>query len=626
MKLPVTQLEALAVGLLLTVSGVAAPRPNIVWITAEDLGPHLGAYGDELARTPALDRLAAEGVRYTNAFAHAGVCAPARSGLITGMYPSSLGSHHMRSRATLPESLKTLPELLRAAGYYTGNVSKTDYNFETPAGAWSGVGKRAHWSHRADGQPFFYVVNLFVTHESRVRLPRDEFRSQTPHVLPDDRRDPSDMRPPPYHPDTPAVRAEWARYYEMIAEMDAQAGAVLEELEEDGLADSTVVFFFSDHGTGLPRAKQFIFDAGLKTPLIVRFPRNHRDLAVAGAGETIGRLVSFVDFAPTVLSLVGESIPDRMQGKAFAGRWSAEPRSYVYAMRDRMDERYDMSRAVRDEHFKYHRNFFPYLPHFPWLDYMDQLETSKEMRRLAAAGELKAGVAHFMAPAKPLDELYDIRADPHELRNLAENPAYAAQLRRMRRELVRWMSETRDLGFVPEQILRDAASEYDSEYAFGESASYPLDRVLDTAFQMDEGVSALPILIERLSDPNPTVRFWAATGATALAPFLAQADSLPDALEGIVTEDREAEVRLAAVEALCALGRCGNGLPVLARFLRDRRWPVRVRAANVIDRIDEQARPLLPEIRQALANPLPAPRYAETYVPWLLKRALRELR
>ena len=610
--------------ILATVRLAADVGPNIVWITAEDLSPHLGSYGDIYADTLNLDRLAAEGVRYTSAFAHAGVCAPARSGLITGVYPSSLGSHHMRSRATLPDGFKTLPALLRDAGYYTGNVSKTDYNFEVPDGAWDGLGEQAHWRYRAEEQPFFYVINLFISHESRVRLSEKEFSEQTSHVKAEQRRSAAEIKPPPYHPDTPKVRADWARYYEMITEMDAQAGEVLAELAADGLVDDTIVFFFADHGTGLPRAKQFIFDSGLQVPLIVRFPEKLRHLAPAAAGQAIDRLVSFVDFAPSMLSLAGVKIPTVMQGRAFLGADAAVPRNYIYAIRDRMDERYDMNRAVRDRRFKYHRNPMPYLPHYPWLDYMDLLETSKEMRRLAAAGELEPGLAHFMAPTKPPEELYDIQADPHELRNLASDPSYADELATLREVFRRWTLDTVDAGYIPEQMLRDGAERAGSEYAFARSKAYPLERVLETTFLFDDGLAASDELVERLSDPNPVVRFWAAVGVTSASEDLDRHEPAREALERLLT-DAQAEVRIAAAEALCALGRPARSLPILAGYLRDERWPVRVFAANVIDRIGEQARPLVSEMKAAHSAPLPAPRYAEVYVPWLLAHALREL-
>lgn len=598
----------------------AADRPNIVWITCEDLSPHLGCYGDDLAITPTLDRLAAEGVRYTRAFAHAGVCAPARSGLVTGMYPSSLGSQHMRCTATLPAFLKTFPELLRETGYYTGNVSKTDYNFAVPPGAWSGVRARAHWRARSPEQPFLYVHNLNVTHESKVRQPESEFQNLTRRVRPEQRQDPATVIVPPYHPDTPKVRREWARYYDMVTQMDYEVANVLQQLDEDELADDTIVFFFSDHGTGLPRAKQFVFDCGMRVPLIIRFGENWKHLAPAQPGSVIERLVSFVDFGPTVLSLAGVGIPDYIQGRPFLGEQITTPRKYVYGIRDRMDERYDMNRTVRDDRYKYHRNYMPYLPHYPWLDYMDLLETSKEMRRLKEEGKLTGALAHFMADTKPIEELYDIQADPFELINLAESPDHQDVLARMRAVHCDWVHETVDTGLLPEQYLRDRAIGL-SEYEFARGGEYPLDHVLETALLMDQGVSALPELTERLSDDDVAVRFWAANGLTNLG---AEASSAAEALLRTLNDDSP-EVQIAAAQALCRMGRPEKALPVLADHLADERLFIRIAAANVVDRIGRQARPIIPDIQHALSLSYPDLKQGSEFLAWLLEHTLREL-
>jgi N-sulfoglucosamine sulfohydrolase len=594
-------------------------RPNIVWITCEDLSPHLGCYGDDQAITPTLDKLATEGVRYTQAFANTGVCATARSCLVTGMYASSIGSQHMRCTATLPGFFKTFPQLLREAGYYTGNVSKTDYNFPVPEGAWSGLRGKAHWRNRNADQPFFYVHNINATHESRVRFSEEDFQKLTERVRPDQRRRPEEMEVPPYHPDTAKIRGEWARYYDMATQMDYEVADILEELEADGLLESTIVFFFSDHGTGLPRAKQFIFDTGMQVPLIIRFPDKWKHLAPSPAGSVTDRLVSFVDFGPSILSLAGVSIPEYIQGRAFLGDNASDPRQYVYGIRDRMDERYDMSRTVRDKHFKYHRNYMPYLPHYPWLDYMDLLETSKEMRRLGDEGKLSGAHAHFMAPTKPVEELYDIQTDPFELHNLADSPEYGETLEKMRGVHVDWVLETRDLGLIPEQYLRKRAKPT-SEYEYGQSAAFPVERVLETALLM--GGRNVDELILRLEDQEPAVRFWAANGLTNLG-----TEALPsqEKLLHILNKDTVSEVRIAAAQALCKMNKPEPALPVLASFLKDERLYIRVAAANVVDRIGEQARPIQAEILQALHRPWPEINQGANFLPWLLQHTLRKM-
>jgi N-sulfoglucosamine sulfohydrolase len=438
----------------------AGDRPNILWIVADDLSPDLGAYGDAYARTPNIDRLAQEGVRFTNAFATSPVCAPARSTLITGVYASTLGSLHMRSWAVPPPHVRPFSEALRAAGYFTSNNRKIDYNFnphleesvwravvEPPLGAWDESGAEAHWRHRGPGQPFFAVFDLFVTHEGRIRLPEAQFDQAIAAVATEDRHLPSAAPLPPYYPDTPETRRDMARYYDLITAADLQLADILGQLAADGLEENTVVVFFADHGRGLPRAKRWVYDSGIRVPLVVRWPRG------LASGVVRHELVSFVDFAPTMLSLAGVEVPDHMQGRVFLGdRAQPEPR-YVFATRDRMDETPDTIRAVRDRRFKYLRNFQPDKPYAQPIAYMDEMPTMKVWRQWAAEGRLQGPQQRFFAPRKPQEELYDLTADPHEIHNLAEDPQHQARLVEMRTALERWMEQTRDLGLLPEKEL-----------------------------------------------------------------------------------------------------------------------------------------------------------------------------
>jgi uncharacterized sulfatase len=446
----------------------APSRPNILWISAEDLSPDLGCYGVDTARTPHLDRLASEGARFTRAFAVAPVCAPSRSAIITGMYPTSIGSLHMRSKAVPPPGVKAFPEYLRAAGYHCTNNAKTDYNFEAPpahappATVWDQSGGNAHWRGRAPGQPFFAVFNLTVTHESRIRTSPEEFARDTAALKPEDRHDPARARLPPYYPDTPLVRNDWARYHDLATAMDLQAAAILRELEEDGLAGSTVIFFWSDHGRGLPRAKRWVYDSGIHVPLIVRWPGK------IAPGTVRDELVSLIDLAPSVLAIAGVPIPAHFQGRPFldaGGAAAPAPREYIVAHRDRMDETPDTIRAVRDRRYKYIRNFFPERPYAQHIAYLEEMPTMKEMRRLHAehwnalgprfGKVLDAAQLLYFRPVKPAEELYDTAADPHEVDDLARSPEHAETLRRLRAELERWMRDTGDLGLVPEDELRE---------------------------------------------------------------------------------------------------------------------------------------------------------------------------
>ena len=584
-----------------------AERPNVVWITCEDMSPNLGCYGDTYAVTPNLDRLAARGVRYTRAFTHAGVCAPSRSGLITGMYPTSLGSHHMRCTTTLPDFVKCFPEYLREAGYFCTNQSKTDYNFPVPPGAWDVPGgAKAHWRNRKPGQPFFSVFNLTITHESRIRA---EYEALD--------HDPTRAVLPPYLPDTPLVRRDWARYHDLITQMDAQAGEILRQLEEDGLADDTIVFFFSDHGVGLPRAKQWIYDAGTHVPLIVAFPEKFRQLAPARPGSTVDRLVGFVDIGPSVLSLVGLEIPEHVQGVAFLGPQSGEPRRYVYGVRDRMDERYDMNRTVRDRRYKYHRNYFPSRPFAPWLDYMERLATMQEWRRLDAEGKLTGVQAFFMRQTKPVEELYDVEADPFEQVNLADSPGHQDVLERMRAAHFDWVRRTLDLGLLPEQDMRDRAAG-SSEYEMARRAdAFPIDRIFSAAVLFGQGPGAVDELIRLLDDADGAVRFWAVIGLTNAG---ARDEPAVAALQQALA-DPSVEVRIVAAEALCRIDREEAALPVLIDAFDDEsRW-VRLEAANVLDRIGLKARPAVRVMQKAAEDTS----RENMFIRWVVAHTLKQL-
>lgn len=423
-------------------------RPNILWISFEDTNPFYGCYGDPVARTPHVDRLAAEGCRWPNAFSTAGVCAPARSAIITGMYAISIGTHHMRTThsnrytagmptpydAVPPHYVKCFTEYLRAAGYYCTNNVKTDYQFTPPRTAWDELSTEAHWRNRPDpDQPFFAVFNLTRSHESGM----------WPENCPEITVDPAAIQLPPYFPDTPKVREAMARMYTHIEYNDRILGELLQQLEEDGLADNTVVFHWSDHGP-LPRGKRWPYDSGIHVPLIVRWP------GVLAPGSVNEQLVSTIDLGPTALSVAGVAIPGHMQGQAFLGDQAAPPREYVYASRDRHDEAYDMVRAVRDKRFKYIRHFCPEKPYLLWIPYRNHHPILQEMWRLHREGALTGPQQLLFQSSRPVEELYDTQADPWEIHNLADDPAYRRELERLRAALERWRQEVGDLGEVDE--------------------------------------------------------------------------------------------------------------------------------------------------------------------------------
>ena len=597
-------LKQATVGASLVAAGVPSmargaetqPRPNILWITCEDISANLGCYGDAYARTPRLDRFAAEGVRYTQAFGITGVCAPNRSCLITGVYPSSLGSGDMRSTTRLPEAIKCFPKYLRRAGYYCTNNSKTDYNFPVPKTAWDACSGKAHWRGRKKGQPFFAVRNYTLTHESRIRQPDRSFFKVTAALTKDQRHDPSKVPVPPFHPDTPEVRKDWARYHDLITALDYQVAALLQQLEDDGLADDTIVFFFSDHGAGMPGCKKWVWHSGLHVPLIVRFPAKFAQFAPGKPGSVCHRLVSFVDFAPTVLSLAGVKVPRHMQGRAFLGKQAAQPRKYVYAIRDRMAERYDTVRVVRDAKYQYIRNYMPHLTWSQFVSYTEQMPTMKAWRRLAAAGTLTGPAARYFQPTKPVEELYDTAADPHQIRNLAADPKHAAALKRLRAESAAWMRRTGDLGLLPEHELHARAAKTTPWQVRLDTKANPVDR-LQAAADLANAMNPAncPKLQQLLTADDPAVRHWGALGLVALGKQAAPARA---ALAKAI-EDPSPNVRVAAAEALCNLGRIDDAIPVLLTALKNNSPFIRLRAINVLDRLGKRARLALPNIRQA---------------------------
>ena len=427
-------------------------RPNILWISLEDTTPRFGCYGDTLARTPNVDRLAAGGCRFPNAFSTAGVCAPSRSAIITSMYQTSIGTHHMRTRHTNPNTpdmptpysavpppyVKTFTEYLRGAGYYCTNNSKTDYQFTPPITAWDESDNTAHWRNRDAGQPFFSVFNPTVTHESGMWEREDRPLTTTTN--------PDDVQLPPYLPDTPKARQALARQYDNLATADARVGKLLDQLEEDGLAENTIVFLWSDHGEGLPRGKRWPYDAGIRIPLIVRWPGT---LSPDSVSE---QLVSLIDLGPTVLSLCNVQAPKHLQGQPFLGPEKIE-RDYIFATRDRYDESYDMVRAVRDKRYKYIKNYYPEKPYLLWIPYRNRHPVMQEMWRLHAAGELEGDQAVMFRSPRPAEELYDTENDRYELNNLAEDAGNQDVLQRMRGALAQWQSKFGDMGNIPEEQM-----------------------------------------------------------------------------------------------------------------------------------------------------------------------------
>lgn len=576
----------------------ADARPNIVWLSCEDISPHIACFGDKHAITPSIDQLAAEGVRYTNAFTTAGVCAPCRSGIITGLYQTSLGSQHMRCTATLPDEIKPFPIYLREAGYYCTNNSKQDYQFKTPKGTWDESSGKAHWRSRPDkSRPFFSVFNFTGCHESGIAS-KGKYESVTKVLTPEQRQDPEKLELPPYYPDTPVVREDWKRNYELITAMDHWAGNLIQQLKEDGLYDDTIIMFWSDHGVGLPRAKRWLYDSGTHIPLVVRIPKKFRVDSQGAPGEVNDQLVSSIDFGPTVLALAGVQVPVTMQGQAFLGE-DITPRDYVYGARDRMDERYDIIRMVRDKQFKYIRNYEPLKAFYQYINTAEKGATMRELRRLHERGQLSAEAELFFSETKPVEELYDCDADPHEVNNLAADPKYADVLKRLRAAHRQWVLDTRDTGLIPEPILVHRSKEVGSEYAVlrQDGGDEYNKRLATVATLASEGESALPQLIQSMKDEDDAIRYWAATGIGNIGkPAKEDAAGI---VKGALVDESSA-VRTAAARAICRMGLPEDALPVLVKEMTTGEQWERLQAAIVLDEIDEQARPVLEEMKQGL--------------------------
>lgn len=570
--------------------------PNILWLVSEDNNPFIGAYGDPLARTPTLDRLALEGVRYENAFSSAPVCAPARFAILTGMPPESCGpAENMRASGNIPAFLRGFPEYLRQAGYFCTNSNKTDYNAPfDPARVWDLSGPFAHWRRRPAGRPFLSVFNTMTTHESSFLVAG---AGQTR---------PEDVRVPVYLPDTPRVRTDRARYYDLMAKMDAEIAARLDQLEDDGLAEDTIVFYYSDNGGVLPRSKRYCYDEGLRTALIVRFPAKWAHLAPAPPGSVVTAPVTSLDLAPTVLSLAGLQPPTHMRGTSLT---SHNRPAYAFGARNRMDERYDLVRTVRDTRYRYIRN---YAPHRPWgqhLAYTWQQKGYQDWEQ-AHLDDTLTDVQDRFWQAKPAEELYDLHADPDEVHDLADDPAHRTVLDRLRAALDAHLLDVNDNGFIPEGSPLEG---YDQSRVPG---AYPLRRVLEvaaTAIQRDP--DQLPRLTRDLDDGNEVIRYWAASGLLMLGDKAAHATA-------VLTERLEAEpsphVRIVVAETLASLGHTEPAVPFLTDTLDHHpNARVRLQALNALTYIGDAAKPALPAITRAATSTDEYLRNAARYL-WLV--------
>lgn len=597
-----------------------ADRPNILWLSAEDFSPHLGCYGDPNAKTPVIDQFAKESVRFTHAFTVHGVCAPVRSSIITGIYPSSLGSCAMRCAADLPEeSPVCFPEALRQAGYYCTNNSKEDYNFQTPRTTWDESSKKAHYKNRSNGKPFFAVFNFTETHESKLWDSADFENTHPEGISASEYQSPRAMVIPPIYPDSLVVRRDLARLYERITQFDHFVRDKLAELEAAGLEDSTIVFIWSDHGDGLPRFKRWLYDTGTRVPLLVRIPARFRLNGQGAPGTTDDRMINLFQLGPTVLNLAGIEPLPRMQARAFLGPNLPKPVDYIFGARDRIDEYFDLVRSVRDRRYRFIRNLNPWVPYFPRHEYGDRCNTLQEMRRLHAEGKLTPALSQWMAGRRPAEELYDLDVDPYEICNLADDIAYTAIKERLNRVLTDWMIETRDTGLVPEPMLRIRSKDAGSTYAIlrgpdGQIRSQRLVRLAILA--SNPKPSEKMTFLENLCDADPAVRYWAAIGLGQIK------DTDAEILKNLQKAAKDADhcVQIAAARSLYWLGRQEEAVTTLSHILTtEKDENVLHFALNVLDFLGTDAVAAAKESIRYLANSDKNKGYIERIISRLLK-------
>lgn len=441
--------------------------PNIIWLVCEDQSSEFfPMYGDPTVSLPNLEALAAESVKYTNMHATTPVCAPARSGIITGMYPTTLGTHNMRAynmdrkenqkelgipvySPKFPEYIRPFPEYLRANGYFCTNRDKEDYNFKIPETAWDyschqqhcnkdDLFNKAHWRNRAEGQPFFSVFNFPITHESKVW----EQGKNKLYVNPDE------VSVPPYFPNDSITRHDMAVNYSNLVRMDQHVGEIIAQLKKDGLYENSYIFFYSDHGGPFPRHKRAIYQTGALTPLLVKHPQGKN------AGDVVDAMVSFIDLAPTVLELAGIRPPAHLQGHAFLGKEEdLYERKYLVTASDRFDGQFDRVRAIRTQRYKFIRNYYPENPHALLVSYREQMPMMQNLNRLFQAGKLNTDQAQWLTAPRAAMEFYDLEKDPYELNNLIGEKKHRTIIAELEQELDKWIEESGDLGEISEYTL-----------------------------------------------------------------------------------------------------------------------------------------------------------------------------
>jgi len=612
-------------------------RPSILWISTHDTSAwNYGCYGDGYSRTPNLDRLASGGVRYANAFTAGPICSPSRTSIYTGMHPTTLGTHHHRSAVIRPEGVELLPKILMDSGYACTKpdddinlyVARDEYARYYDAGDF--------WEKRPDDRPFFAYFKLSASHASVFKLTPEEARKQRSALIPDDElHDPKGAPVPSFVPDTPLFRERMALFYDALANIDRKVGGILDELEERGLADDTIVVFWADHGTGYPRGKIHVYDDGLRIPLVMRFGEKYRHLAPAAPGSAVDELVMHMDLCATTRRLAGVALPDHLQSRVLCGSERDEPREFVCSGRDRLDNNPEVIRTIRTRKYRYIRNFLPHQPYasfYPDGGFFSEVPEEGTPERefwetSCLPGEQKLhdpdGVFLMLGPPvmvrrnglpehyrqyqfwqdhKPLEELYDVEKDPEEIDNLADDPAFGDIKDELREKLFAWMVETRDLGLLDETEIVARAARYDGVSLAVGAHCDNFERILETADLPGLGDEGRAELLERLGDPDSGVRFWAVTGLCSLG---VDKDIIP-VLKPLL-DDESISVGLAAGDYLVRAGEGELAIPAFTRGLESEILWSRIRGGAYLSyRSREELRPmapLVPVLQAAADNP-----------------------
>ncbi|OXU13943.1 sulfatase family protein [Sedimentisphaera salicampi] len=575
-------------------------KPNVLWITIEDTSLFFGCYGDEVAKTPNVDKLAEEGTLFTNAFANSPVCSPARTALITGMHVGQLGGGNHRSAAAIPDSVKGFPTYLRKNGYYCTNNKKKDYNFKDAwhwaKRTWDETSGQATWRNRKPGQPFFHVQNFLDSHQSRVSVNSYErFKKNIQSQLsPEEITKPEEVKVPPFYHDTPEVRKAYARMYDCITLVDRQIGELLDKLKEDGLYEETIIFFFADHGEGMPRFKTNPLGLGLRVPLVVRVPKKYRDLVKLKPGTKTDKLISFVDLGPTVLNITGSKIGDNMSGAPVLGPGKID-KEFIFGSTNIVGTAEQHSRTVSDGRYTYVRNYMPHLGYAQPQRYCDGAEIMHLLRDYYKAGELEEAAEAYMSPGRPAEALYDYKFDPWNVHNLAEKTGYESILEKMRSINQNKILEIRDLHFLHPWEIETRGGKF-TPFEFKDySRVYPLEKIMSVAELVGKGRKVLSKQIKALEDEEPAVRYW---GLIGLESQNWKKDDIFQHIEPLL-EDSAPYIRYEAAKLTLKKKDSKKAKDILISGLKEEHCILVLSAMRNIRLLDrETVKELLPEVRK----------------------------